>query len=123
MGMLDHWHPMLASKKLRRKPVAVRLAGKEIALFRTRSGAVGALDDVCPHRRMRLSLGKVIGENLQCKYHGWTFDCAGNGKSPGTPAMHACASSFDACEKYGYIWVKSKQSTPVMPEFDIEGWC
>ncbi len=122
MSTFDHWHPMLASKKLRRKPVAVRLAGKEIALFRTRSGAVGALDDVCPHRRMRLSLGTVIGEELQCKYHGWTFDCAGNGKSPGTPAMHACASSFDACEKYGYIWVKSKQSTPILPAFDVEGW-
>lgn len=122
MGMLDHWHPMLPSKSLTKKPVGVRLAGKEIALFRTKSGQVGALDDVCPHRRMKLSRGSVVNDKLMCMYHGWTFDCQGNGESPGTPKLHACASTFDACEKYGYIWVKSKQSTPQMPVFDNADW-
>lgn len=122
MGMLDHWHPMLPASSLRDKPVGVRLAGKDIALFRTESGQVGALDDMCPHRRMRLSLGSVLGEKLQCKYHGWTFDCAGNGESPGTPKLHANASTFDACEKYDYIWVKSKHSNPLFPKFDVDDW-
>jgi phenylpropionate dioxygenase-like ring-hydroxylating dioxygenase large terminal subunit len=123
MGMLDHWHPMLPSRSLRKKPVGVRLAGRDIALFRTRSGQVGALDDACPHRRMRLSRGQVSGERLICSYHGWSFDCAGNGESPGTPKLTACASTWDACEKYGYVWVKSKQSQPKMPELDTAGWC
>ena len=35
MGMLDHWQPVLLSKKLRRKPVGVTVAGPQIALFRT----------------------------------------------------------------------------------------
>jgi phenylpropionate dioxygenase-like ring-hydroxylating dioxygenase large terminal subunit len=122
MGTFDHWHPMLPSRSLRRKPVGACLHGKNIALFRTASGQVGALDDQCPHRRMRLSLGTVIGEKLQCRYHGWTFDCAGNGESPGTPKMHACASNFEACEKYDYVWVKSKESQPVFPRFDVDGW-
>ena len=59
MSIFDHWHPMVPSRSLRRQPVGVRLAGKDIALFRTKSGQVGALDDQCPHRRMRLSLGQV----------------------------------------------------------------
>ncbi len=122
MGMFDHWHPVLPSKKLRRRPVGIRLAGKDIALFRARSGQVGALDDQCPHRRMRLSAGKVVGDRLMCGYHGWTFDCDGNGESPGTPKLHACASSFDAREEYGYVWVKSKESCPVFPKFDIDDW-
>src|SRR3954469_1154862 len=100
MGMLDHWQPMLASRNLRDKPVGTRLAGKDIALFRTASGQVGALDDQCPHRRMRLSQGRVHGEKLMCGYHGWTFDCEGNGESPGTPKLHACASTFDAREEH-----------------------
>ena len=54
MGMIDHWHPVLFSRGLRRKPVGVRLAGQPIVLFRTPEG-VGALTDVCPPRRMRLS--------------------------------------------------------------------
>jgi phenylpropionate dioxygenase-like ring-hydroxylating dioxygenase large terminal subunit len=123
MGMVDHWHPMCPAKSLRKKPFGVRLAGHDIALFRTRSGKVAALDDACPHRRMRLSQGRVAGEKLVCMYHGWSFDCEGNGESPGTPKMHACASTWDACEKYGYVWVKSKQSQPKLPEFDVDGWC
>jgi phenylpropionate dioxygenase-like ring-hydroxylating dioxygenase large terminal subunit len=123
MGMLDHWQPMLPSRRLRRKPVGVRLAGKDIALFRTRTGKVGALDDECPHRRTRLSKGRVIGEKLMCRYHGWTFDCAGNGESPGTPKLHACASTLETREEYGYIWVKSKGSNPLFPTLDVEGWC
>ena len=62
MAVLDHWHPVLASKRLRGEPVGVRLAGNHIALFRGEDGRVGALEDVCPHRRMRLSAGKVVAE-------------------------------------------------------------
>jgi len=122
MGMLDHWQPMLPSRSLRRKPVGVRLAGRDIALFRTTTGEIGALDDQCPHRRMRLSHGRVVGDKLMCNYHGWTFDCAGNGESPGTPKMHACASIWDAREQYGYIWVKSKASNPAFPNIEGDGW-
>ena len=115
MGMLDHWHPMLPSWQLRKKPVGVRLAGKDIALFRNSTGEIGALNDMCPHRRMRLSLGTVAGEKLRCKYHGWTFTCDGQGESPGTPKLQACASTYDVREANGYIWVKSRDSQPVFP--------
>src|SRR5262245_17310531 len=85
MGMLDHWHPLVLSENLGEKPVAATLAGEELAIFRTRSGSVAALAEQCPHRRMRLSRGCVVGERLRCKYHGWSYDAHGNGESPGTP--------------------------------------
>jgi phenylpropionate dioxygenase-like ring-hydroxylating dioxygenase large terminal subunit len=122
MAMLDHWHPVLRSKRLRRKPVAVRLAGKQIALFRSEGGQVGALEDCCPHRRMRLSLGKVVKHRLQCSYHGWTYDCAGNGESPATPKLFAQATAFETAERFGFIWLKSRDSQPVFPHFDVDGW-
>src|SRR5581483_7069267 len=110
MAVLDHWHPVLLSRDLRRKPVGIRLAGRDLALFRTKSGKIGALEDYCPHRRMKLSLGSVAGEKLRCLYHGWTFDCQGQGESPGTPKLHACAEAFEAVERHGAVWVKSAQS-------------
>ncbi len=122
MGMLDHWHPMLPARQLRKKPVGVKLAGVPIALFRTESGRIGALNDICPHRRMKLSQGKVIGERLMCRYHGWTFGCDGQGESPGTPKLQACASDFDAREEQGFIWVKSKESKPQFPDVTMPGW-
>jgi phenylpropionate dioxygenase-like ring-hydroxylating dioxygenase large terminal subunit len=122
MAALDHWHPVLPSKRLRAGPVGVRLAGKHIALFRGADGQVGALEDCCPHRRMRLSLGKVVGCRLQCTYHGWTFDRDGNGESPGTPKLQAQATVFDVVERHGFVWVKSRDSEPEFPRFDVDGW-
>lgn len=113
----DHWHPMLDSRKLRLKPLAIRLHGIDIALFRTSSGQIGALENCCPHRRMKLSLGRVIEDRLQCSYHGWTFDCHGAGESPGTPKLHATARRFDAIERHNIIWVKSADSQPEFPHF------
>jgi len=122
MAMIDHWHPVLESERLRHRPVGVQLAGRAIALFRTSSGAPAALADSCPHRRMRLSRGTVVGDRLQCPYHGWTFDAAGKGESPGTPKLHACADRFDAREGHGAVWVKSSGSTPAFPQFDVAGY-
>jgi len=117
VGSLDHWHPVLPAKQLRRRPVAVRLHATNLVLFRTASGQIGALEDRCPHRRMKLSLGRVIGDRLQCPYHGWTFDCHGAGESPATPKLHATARSLEAREELGVIWVKSAESQPEFPRF------
>jgi len=122
MAVLDHWHPVLLSRDLRRKPVGIRLAGRDLALFRTKSGKIGALEDYCPHRRMKLSLGSVAGEKLRCLYHGWTFDCQGQGESPGTPKLHACAEAFEAVERHGAVWVKSAQSSAEFPPFNVDGY-
>jgi phenylpropionate dioxygenase-like ring-hydroxylating dioxygenase large terminal subunit len=122
MGMLDHWHPVHPSRDLTtRKPVAVTLAGKQICLFRTASGKAAAVDNVCPHRRLKLSYGRVVGEKIECKYHGWTFDACGNGESASTPKMTTCTEAFDAREEHGYVWIKSTASDPPFPVINPEG--
>jgi nitrite reductase/ring-hydroxylating ferredoxin subunit len=93
-----------------------------LVVFRSRSGQIGALDDICPHRRMKLSLGAVCGERLQCSYHGWTFDCQGNGQSPGTPKMFASANCYDVRAAYGAIWVKPRTARAEFPLFATEGF-
>jgi phenylpropionate dioxygenase-like ring-hydroxylating dioxygenase large terminal subunit len=122
MSVLDHWHPVLGSKEVRDKPAGIRLDGRELVVFRGASGRLGCLEDTCPHRRMRLSLGNVVNDYLRCRYHGWTYDCEGNGTSPGTPRLHARAVHFDTREAHGAIWVKSAQSSPKFPRFDTAGF-
>src|SRR5438874_2293638 len=120
MSMLDYWHPVLRSRDVPRdRPVAVKLAGRELAVFRPAPGQVAALSDQCPHRRMRLSVGKVKGGRLECAYHGWTFSCAGEGESPGTPKLHACVESFDCQEAHGAIWIKGRGVDRPLPPVDI----
>lgn len=122
MGCMDHWHPVLDARQLREKPVGVRLNGRELVLFRGRNGRVGALDDCCTHRRMRLSLGRVENGRLHCAYHGWSFDDQGNGESPATPKMYTCAPHYDVCERYGWLWIKPSQSTAEFPTLDVAGY-
>lgn len=121
MAAWDHWHPVVDARRLKRRPIGIRLLGREIVLFR--SGAtVGALDDCCPHRRMRLSLGSVEDGHLRCCYHGWRFDPLGNGESPGTPKLHAHATAYETREERGAIWLRRRGSNQPFPHFDVESF-
>ncbi|OWK35137.1 Rieske 2Fe-2S domain-containing protein [Fimbriiglobus ruber] len=122
MGMLDHWHPVHPSRELKKKPVEVKLAGKTICLYRTEAGVAAALDNVCPHRRLKLTYGTVVGDRLQCKYHGWTFDPNGNGESPSSPKMHTCTESYEIREAHNYVWLKSRASNPEFPEINKDNY-
>src|SRR3989442_1175931 len=111
MSRLRYWHPVLCSRDLPRdRPAGVRVTGRDLAIFRTRGGSLGALEDKCVHRRLKLSVGKVVGEKLQCSYHGWSFTTAGAGESPGTPKLYACAKSYACAEAFGAIWVRDQDA-------------
>lgn len=121
MAELDHWHPVLRREELRRKPRSVRIGDREIVVFRTESGELGALPDRCPHRGARLSRGHVDGESLVCPYHGWRWDTDGRGHAPATPSAKPCAEAMDVLERDGAIWVKRAGSQVAFPRVDTEG--
>ncbi len=122
MGMLDHWQPVARSCDLRAKPLGMILAGRPLAVFRTASGLAAAVSDVCPHRRLKLSAGEVIGERIRCKYHGWSFDSCGNGESPAAPKLTTCTISYDVREEHGLVWMKTRHTKPAFPTIDATGY-
>lgn len=122
MAERDHWHPVLRSRDLGYRPRSVTLMDEEIVLFRTAQGALGALTDECPHRRMRLSCGKVDGERLVCPYHGYRFGPDGVGESASTPRMRVDARRWDVAERHGAIWVKAAGADAPLPELDRAGF-
>ena len=61
----------------------VRLAGRDIALFRL-GDRVLAVDDVCPHRGGSLSCGDQRGSVVHCPVHAWPFDLE-TGRCPEVP--------------------------------------
>jgi vanillate O-demethylase monooxygenase subunit len=54
-----------------------RIFGKPLVIFRKADGQARVLDGVCPHRFAPLARGRLIGDEIQCGYHGITFDGAG----------------------------------------------
>src|ERR671923_1913365 len=84
-----YWHPVAIAKDLSEEnPVKfVRILGEDLALFRSKRGEVGLLEDRCSHRGASLSYGRVEERGLACPYHGWLYDAQGNClETPAEPA-------------------------------------
>jgi len=74
----DHWYVVARADEVTDKPVGRVLWGEAIVLFRDREGRIQAVEDRCPHRQVRLSAGEVVDGQLECIYHGWRFNAAGD---------------------------------------------
>ena len=53
----------------------VEADGREIVILRV-DGGLHAFDNACPHQGNPLVEGEVLGDVLECAYHGWRFDLA-----------------------------------------------
>ena len=113
------WHPVAAEAELGGAPLALRLLGTDLVLWRNAFG-VHAFDDRCPHRGARLSLGRVVGDALQCAYHGWCFD--GGGRCTRVPALPGFAPpaghgvpSWQVAVAHGLLWVARDPHEPAPP--------
>ena len=122
-----YWYVAANSEELKDKPIARIILGNPIVLFRGKSGIIGALDDRCAHRLTPLSLGRIDGDQLECGYHGWTYDCAGKCvRLPGleTP-QKITVKSFPLVEKWGWVFIwmgdPERADDNTLPDFHVMG--
>ena len=71
------WRP---TAELTDKPLRVRALAQDFVVFRDGQGKAHCLSNTCTHRGGSLSGGKVVGDHVQCPYHGWQFNGAGQCK-------------------------------------------
>lgn len=89
-GLLGQWYIIAKSVHVKAGRVhKVTALGRNLVLWRTHDGTLNCLDDYCPHRGAPLSLGRVVEEGIQCRYHGVTV--AKDGKVAKVPALPGCA--------------------------------
>src|SRR3954451_22359044 len=72
------WYVAGWDREVTTEPRARTLLNQPVVLYRTQDGKPVALEDRCCHRHFPLSLGKCVGDAIQCGYHGLRFDPAGN---------------------------------------------
>ena len=89
VGLKNLWHPVLPSWGVTNDPVGIIRLSENIALWRDHDGLVHAIEDRCPHRGARVSLGWNLGERLACWYHGIQIN--GDGIVDEVPAVKNCA--------------------------------
>lgn len=80
--LLDCWYLACLSSALRPdKPLRRIILGEPVVVARGRDGAAFALRDICPHRAVPLSAGRIVetdgAATLECPYHGWRFRANG----------------------------------------------
>ena len=94
-GIRNLWHPVAPSWQVQNAPVGVTRLGDRIVLWRDGDGRVHALEDRCPHRGARLSLGWNLGDRIACWYHGVETD--GSGTVRKVPASAHCPMEGKPC--------------------------
>ena len=102
------WYAACWTDELDPGPVARRILGEDLALFRTDTGVPAAVEDCCPHRLAPLSLGRVDGETIECGYHGMRFGIDGVCRripNQGNVPSRARLRAYPVMERYRLIWV------------------
>jgi phenylpropionate dioxygenase-like ring-hydroxylating dioxygenase large terminal subunit len=128
----NQWYAVLESDEVKDKPVAFKRLGEDLVFWRGSNGQVAAAEDRCAHRQVKLSLGKVVNNCIECPYHGFQFNPKGecelipaNGVNGPRPKIFQL-KSYHLAEKHGFIWLwygESREQYPEIPFFDeLEGF-
>ena len=122
--LIEDWHPVARVEDVARGPIAVRLLGEDLVIWRA-GERFCAWQDLCVHRGTRLSLGRIVdGERLECPYHGWTYSSEGRcvlmpAHPDQTPPAKACVATFRAQQAHGVVWATLGHGTADLPRFEL----
>ncbi|MEH2549350.1 phenylpropionate dioxygenase-like ring-hydroxylating dioxygenase large terminal subunit [Bradyrhizobium sp. AZCC 2262] len=126
------WYPLAWSHDITRTLTRRTVIEQNVVLYRSSDGSVVALDDLCPHRMLPLSLGRLKGDAIECGYHGMTFDGAGKCiRVPGQNVIprNAVVRSYPTGERLGLVWIwmgdpelADRSKIFDLPEFHDPNW-
>jgi len=125
-GLRTGWYVVAESADLADEPLAVRLLGEDLVLWRDDEGMAVIAPDRCPHREAPLSIGTLQQGRLTCVYHGWEFGSSGRcvGVPSSGPDASIPPSAHLPCmrseEKYGLVWVCPGEPTRPVPAVEQE---
>lgn len=118
--IFNQWYAIMPSDKVKKgRIVSARRLNMDLVLFRAESGEISCVVDQCTHRGAALSKGKLVGDCIQCPFHGLQFDAQGkcrlipaNGISSKEDLSRYNVKNYPVQEQHGiiYIWNGDKES-------------
>lgn len=122
------WYPILESTQVQRKPLGLKRMGEKLVLFRGEDGALRCFRDRCPHRGVALHLGRVVGNEIECRLHGFRYGDGGQCTTMPCEGRRARApkgleaTAFRVREAYNLVWLwwgdQEARDLPELPWFD-----
>ena len=132
MFLRNAWYVAAWDHEVGRALFARTLLNTNVVLFRTEDGRIAALEDRCCHRNAPLSAGTLIGDEVQCGYHGLRYDRSGRcvevpSQSQVPPG--AQVKSYPVVERHRWIWLwmgdPARADDALIPDIywhDSPGW-
>lgn len=125
MYLKNTWYVAAWSDEVSREMMSRTICEEHILLYRKENGDPVAIGNMCPHRFAPLNMGKLIGDDVQCPYHGMVFGesgkCVLNPHHGGqiSPAMKV--PSYSVVERHALIWIwmgEAEKADPAqIPDF------
>ncbi len=124
----NQWYVVLESGEVPGdRPVGVVRLGEKLVLWRDTQGRPVCQRDKCAHRGAALSAGKVVGDCVECPFHGLQYDATGrcqlipaNGKVAQVPERFQ-VHTYPTRDAHGFIWLwwgEAREDLPPLPWFD-----
>jgi len=113
------WYTIVGSAELLAGDVvSITAVARDLVVFRDEAGAAHVFDAHCPHMGAHLGGGRVLGDKLRCRFHGWTY--ASDGRCVEIPYCDARippkarVRSYPVEEKDGfvYFWYHAADDAP-----------
>jgi len=108
------WYLFGAADSIKAGPVSKTMLGRRLVAFRTDSGKLVLSQGECAHMGADLGCGKVVGESIQCPFHGWRYGADGQCVDiPRAAVLPACSKAmppfarlqvYPVVERHGYIY-------------------
>ena len=108
MFLKNYWYVGAYGHEVGRTLLARTILNEKIVFYRTEDGTSVAMENRCCHRRAPLSHGKLIGDELECGYHGLTYDPSGACvRIPGQTKIpeRARVRTYPVAERWQWVWI------------------
>ena len=109
-ALRNTWYVAALSSEIEGEQFAHRkILEVSVLMYRKSDGTPVAMQDRCPHRFAPLHLGKRVGDEVACLYHGLRFNsegvCTHSPHGDGNVPQRACVQTFPLVERHGLLWI------------------
>ena len=119
----NQWYAVLDSKQVKKnKLIGVTRLSEKLVFWRDAENEVHCIYDKCCHRGASLCTGKLVGNHVECPFHGFLYDGSGkvtsipaNGKNAKVPENYR-VNAYQVRDAYGLIWVWYGDYNAELPE-------
>jgi phenylpropionate dioxygenase-like ring-hydroxylating dioxygenase large terminal subunit len=127
MFLRNCWYAAALSTEIGHDLFYRRLLDEPVLIYRTESGEPVALGNRCPHRFAPLSKGRLLGDVVQCAYHGLRFgtdgSCIGGLRDEHHVPTGTAVPAYPVRERDGIVWIwmgdKDRVDETKIPDFSF----